>query len=622
MRTTFWMSIIRPIAILAFVLSPVLSLAGPYPGSVEIHRFQTDKVIYKPGETVSFQIDFTQTFGSNMTLADRLTIQVWIERELDPPFLAAETSPTANPHERKQLTLNWTADKDVFGHRAWVRFADAEGRLLAESDTLFDVASDWIHVMRLATLGAGASASRTTDDVRMQGMIQRMREGYFNTFEAYCFSPEPYILAPVPESWPYQNAKPEDPPILKERLQTWGKELHRQGMKFVAYNETSSISGPEDLQFFKEVSIRKPYATYFEAKGMFTPNTIKVAPRFATQLAQSIGMFGWDGILMDSAIDANLRTSQGYDRSGRKITGLTAGEVGYQYLAEAHQKARALNPDFRFLSQNATSVSNIGVREPVDQIFPWIAQNAELMKIREYSKLVDIYTAEIDAHFKPRDGRYPLTYETMSVSLNSLVEALGRPLMAWAYIVPPYPNEYAVSFVRPYFALHLASRAHVDDHFDFYGGGASEQRTSPAAQQFIRYNRFLARFSYYLHDPGLKWLTNPRERFTVTASKSLFWERTVYRRALPSGGERIVINLLNLPSNGKILDQTEIPPPAQNVTLTLGKELNPSGVVYLSADDPSLHPLVLEKVAAVKSGQEYRLPPITCWALVVIETRK
>jgi hypothetical protein len=616
------MSNIRLIAILALVLSPVLGLAKPYPGSVEIHRFQTDKVIYKPGETVSFQVVFTQAFGSDVTTADRLFIQVWIERELDAPFLATETSLEASQHERKEVTLKWTADRDVFGHRAWVRFADAEGRLLAESDTLFDVASDWIDVMRLATLGANASATKVIDDAQMQSMIQRMREGYFNAFEVFTFSPEPYVLAPIADSWPYQYTKPDDPPILRERLQTWSKELHRQGFKFVAYNETSAISGPEDLHFFKDLSTGKPYATYFEEKGMFTPNAIKVAPRFATQLAQSIRMFGWDGILMDSAIDTDIRTSQGYDRSGHKLTDLSAGEVGYQYLAEAHQKARALNPDFRFLSQNATSVSHIGVREPVDKIYLWVTQNAERMRIREYSKLVDIYTAEIDANFEPHDGRYPLTYETMSVSLNSLVEVLGRPLMAWAYLVPPYPKEYAVSFVRPYFALHLASRTHVDDHFDFYGGAASEQRISPAAQQFIRYNRFLARFSYYLHDPELKWLTNPRERFTVTGSKPLFWERTVYRRPLPNGGERIVINLLNLPSNGKILDQTELPPPAQNVTLTLGEELKSSRVVYLSADDPSLQPLALEKVTAVDSGQEYRLPPITCWALVVIETGK
>src|SRR2546423_13528459 len=112
MKTAFWMSIIRSIAILAFVLSPVLGPAMPYPASVAINRFQTNKVIYKPGETVTFQVDFTQVFSSGVTPADRLTIQVWMERELDPPFLAAETSLTASPQERKQLTLNWTADKD------------------------------------------------------------------------------------------------------------------------------------------------------------------------------------------------------------------------------------------------------------------------------------------------------------------------------------------------------------------------------------------------------------------------------------------------------------------------------------------------------------------------------
>src|ERR1700674_588745 len=109
MKTTFlWISKIRLIAILALVLSPVLGLAKQYPASVEIQRFQTDKVIYKPGETVSFQVDFTQAFGSDVTPADRLTIQVWIERELAAPFLATETSLTASRQEHKQVILNWT----------------------------------------------------------------------------------------------------------------------------------------------------------------------------------------------------------------------------------------------------------------------------------------------------------------------------------------------------------------------------------------------------------------------------------------------------------------------------------------------------------------------------------
>lgn len=271
--------------------------------------------------------------------------------------------------------------------------------------------------------------------------------------------------------------------------------------------------------------------------------------------------------------------------------------------------------------QNATSVSHVGVKEPTDAVYPWIVKNARRLDISKLSEVADLYTAEIDAQHEPRDGRYPLTYEQMSVSLNSLVEVLGRPLMAWAFLLPPEPKEYSVAYVRPYMATYLASRAHINDHFAFFGGAISDNANSPAARQFLKYQRFLARFSRYLQDPELKWMLDASERLQVDAPRPLFWKRTVYHKPLPQGGERIVLNILNLPSNGNILGQTEIPEPVQNVTLRIPGEFQPERVVFLDADNPSLTPLALESIATTSEGTEYRLPPVTSWAMVVIETK-
>lgn len=156
----------------------------------------------------------------------------------------------------------------------------------------------------------------------------------------------------------------------------------------------------------------------------------------------------------------------------------------------------ALKPDFKFLCQNATSISHNGVEMSVNEMYPWIKQNAERLNIRKLSEVVDLYTLEIDAHNVPRDGRYPLTYEKMSIALNSIVEMTGRPLMAWAYLATPFYKEYSVQFVRPYMAIHLASRTQVHDHFVRYGGAMSPGRDSPVSRAFLKYNRFFARFSY------------------------------------------------------------------------------------------------------------------------------
>lgn len=618
MRSSFLLSLILS------TLLPGIALAGEYPDSVVIHQFQAKKAISKPGELVEFDVAYTSGSGHEAKEVGGLRAEIWVEREMDPPFMAAKKDLVAHPHVSQKTTLTWKADKDVFGHRATIRFVDAEDRVLAEEQTLFDVADNWIHVMRLASIGANHCAYRGYADEAMNKMISKIRAAYCNAFEVFTFSPEPYQLAPKKEFWPYQyrKGKPDVPPISKERLQAWGKRLHEQGMRFVAYNETSAIHGPEDWQIFlRVVSKEKPYAHYFEDEGMFTPNALKIAPLFAQQLEESVRMFGWDGILMDSAIACFINTAQGTDRPGRRLTTLSVGEVGHTYLAEARKRALSVNPDFRFLCQNATSVSHIGVKESVDGVYPWIAKNAERLKIQKLSEVVDLYTAEIDAHNEPRDGRYPLTYEQMSVSLNSLVEVLNRPLMAWSFLVPPFPEFYSVAYTRPLMATHLASRTQVHDHFVFYGGAISDGSNAPASRQFLQYNRFLARFSYYLHDPSLKWMLDADKKFEIGSSHPLFWKRTVYRRPLPDGGERIVINLLNLPSNGQILEQAEIPEIAQNVTIRMGESIHPKRVVCLNADDPSLDPLSLAPVGDGEGGgREYRLPPITSWMVVVIET--
>jgi hypothetical protein len=93
----------------------------------------------------------------------------------------------------------------------------------------------------------------------------------------------------------------------------------------------------------------------------------------------------------------------------------------------------------------------------------------------------------------------------------------------------------------------------------------------------------------------------------------------VYQRALPDGHKRFVLHLLNLPSNGLILDQTEVPPVAQNVELHVRQELKPLRVACLDADDESLEVLTLAKSGETPDATVYRIPPFKCWAVIVIE---
>ncbi len=596
-----------------------------YPSSIKIKNFQTDRAIYKPGKPVNFLVEFTAK-GNHQDNSDKnLDIQIWVERALEKPFLATSKK-VASTGKTQKIKIEWLwADKNVFGHRAWVRFVDERGRLIAEKDTFFDIAKNWINVMRMVCIGTKNLTSPEYPDANIEERISQMRSAYLNALEMFTFSPKPYVLAPKENKWLYQYQYKKPAPrfyISKERLQAWGRALHKNGMKYVAYNETSAAEGPEDWQTYQTWldNGKTPYAHYFKDKGMFAPNSIKIADLFAKEMANSVKMFGWDGVLMDSAIACHIRTAEGMDKNGKQLTDLTVGEVGYKHLEEARKLTKAINPDFCFLSQNATSITHNGVKLEPAKMYPWIKANAERMKIKKYSELVDLYTLEIDSHHEPRDGRYPLTYEKMSLALNSVVEVTGRPLMSWAYIVTPFYDEYSVAFSRPYMALIFASRTKLNDHFAGYGGAWSDGSESPASEQFIKYNRFMARFSYYLWDPKLKWKYDPGNDFSVSASRPLFWDKLVYERKLDNGKKQTVINLLNLPSNGTILGQKEIPPLAQNVTLKIRNNRSISRVVIINADSDTLEPVTLLKDRDEGNCSVYRVPPVTCWSLVIIES--
>lgn len=590
-----------------------------YPTALSIQKFETDKVIYKTREKAKFICEFISHNNHQGNASDKVEIQIWLEREVARPELCASKSIQLKKGINRE-ELSWGTDKNVFGHLATMKIIDGFGRTLGERETLFDVANNWVDVMRLASIGANKCATKDFPEDSMRLMIAKMRTAYINAFEVFTFSPKPYYLAPVENEWPYQYSKVV---ISKDKLIQWSKLLHQSGMKFVAYNETSAAEGPDDWKIYLKVvdNGKTPYAHYFKDKGMFVPNMLKIADLFSKELSESIKMFGWDGILMDSAIDGHKRTAEGMDKDGKNLTDLSIGEVGYKYLEKARESAKKVNPDFCFLSQNATTISHIGVKQDADKMYPWIKENAEKMKIRKYSELADIYTLEIDSHNEPRDGRYPLTYEKMSVALNSIVETTGRPLMSWAFVVPPYYDEYSVSFTRPYMSLIYASRTKLHDHFDFYGGALSDGSESPASKQFIKYNRFAARFSYYLWNPNFKWVIDPSQSMDIKGSRPLFWKRTAYQTNSEGGDIFTVVNLLNLPSNGTILSQKEIPDFFQNGVITLSGQIKDvKKVVFLNADDESIKPLELVPLSEDGGAKRYSIPPVEAWALLVIQS--
>jgi phosphoglycolate phosphatase-like HAD superfamily hydrolase len=588
-----------------------------YPGDVTVRDFRAEQMMYKPGEPVRFVVDFTAHAPPVNGKTPPLTLEISIEQELSPPFVAVRQTAELKPGVQRAELVWQTGGRDVYGHRATLHCRDAFGRVLAEAETLFDVADDWTPVMRLAAMEAAGLARPDRSQEDIDANIKMLRQAHINAVEAFTTTPRPYLLTPKERAWPYQYG--ENRLVSADVLRAWGKALHRNGMKFILYNEMSAITGPDAWKIWDD-SWPKPrlITTYFAEKGMFNPNMLAIKDDFADQLAASIREYGWDGILMDSVGGAYRITAEGFNQAGERLTDLSIGEVSYRFLSAARQKARAENPDFRFLSQSAPQVSLKGIADSTSEIFGAIMRRAELLGLRRYSQANDMYTAEFDSHTEPRDGRYPLTYEAVLASMNSIRAAVGQPLMAWAHLSSPDYSEYSVAFVRPYLAAHFAARTQTHDHFGFYSGALSDGAGAPVSRQITRYNRFASRFSYYLFSPELHWLIEPDAAIRVSATRPILWDKTVYQRTTASGQRQMIIHLLNLPDDHHALGQKQIPPMAQNIAIRLPANKPMSTAWFLSADDDALQPLPLLPEKNADSSTTWRLPPLDCWGMVIM----
>ena len=592
-----------------------------YPIPVQVSKFESRKVIYKSNETIDFEVHLSTGAPQPAPQTGyQLRCQIWIEQEVAPPMLVAEQTIALKEKSAQFEVYLPKLLPPMQGCRATLKVNDIYGRCLAEAETLFDVADNWIPVMRMAAIQAWIVAHPDIQEDEIKARIHSFREQNINTLEMYSPFPAPYQLAPKNKTWNFLYPGSGVKQISADQLTLWGERLHGAGMKYLAYNESSAFSGSREFSFYHPHSgLNKPWATYFKKRGMFAPNALKIGPVLGQELRESISLFGWDGVLLDSTLQNYLATAEGVTHEGRPITDKTPGKIGQSYLRDARGGTQKVKSDFKYISQNATVISNAGVREPLDKIYSWIQKRAAKLDIGAYSPHTDMYSLEIDPHNRPRDGRYPLTYDKLSVTLNSIREITGKPLLSWASLTHPAYNEYSPSFLKPFFAIHLASRTQIHDHYLMYTGALSLGKYSPAGKAFSLYNRFLARFSYYMTSPTLRWVSVPKRLFRISDSNTVFWERTIYRRQKADGTPQYVVHILNHPGNLEMLGRSDSSPKQQNLNIEILPPGLPCTLTWLDSDDVSLTPLKLNKFETEEHMQRYIIPPFSNWGILVID---
>ena len=577
-----------------------------------ITQFQSRKMIYQPTENVIFDL----AINSDQTYTDA-KIDLWVEQEVD-----TKIHVYSQPHQiapgAQQISIDWPLsgtglNNNVNGHLARVTVKDSSGRIIAEKETLFDVVDNWWKVMRLANWRGSTAANSGKSDTNIHGTVSALRKWGFNTFELFHYS-DPWDLDPAGDTW--EDIDYAGRFIARDRVVEWGNALHAQGMKYLAYNETAAIQGPTEWQVLMNGSV---WQKYYGDKSYFTPNLNFLSQRWADENIAAVNAFDFDGILMDSAYQTgHWTTKYGVDNNGDPMPQSSTGAYMHDWLGPAKSTVRAEKNSFAYVSQNAFPLVTYALNEPLDNVYNKVLATANSQDVWPYNQDVDVWSIEWDSVNTPSSS-YPQEYDRMAVLMTSLAEVVGKPVLQWAFLTSA--SRTGIAYIRPKLATYYAARLKVHDHQTFYEGLLGRYEDEADSLQYAQYLRFKARYSYYLDDPDLEWIQQPENSyFTLSASKDLFWNRTVYHR-LDEGKHEYIINVLNLPSNGKIEGQTEIPPTAVNVSLGINKSIGDYEVFSLDADDATLVPIAISTSSEDGSNRYYSLPSVRSWQVLVLKEK-
>ncbi len=613
------------------------------PNAVEVLSFDSDKVMYNAGESVTFRVHL-RVGNANPSLIPAVTplvspplvLEVWDACGLRAPAKVAEARLAAAGSAPVEASLSWTPVAQCYGHLATLRVFDGAGRELARTDTLYEVTEgNWQYLLRYASIAGSLGANEQLTQADLERIVAGMRTAQLNALELFAWMPESYELSPNTPRWKsLYYRRDTDLFISAEKLTALGKLLHANGMKLLAYNETSVLDpallppgdDPESYKIYEKQGDGHPQlvAPYKTSERCFQPNCLKVADMFSRELSASVRRFDWDGVLMDSALWGFYATATGVDARGKPLTTLTPGQVGERYLAPARARVHAVKPGFRFICQNAFA-SLIGRdyhwKLPRDEQFATLERYIR-DNYREVPDLVDAWSAELDPHYEPQQN-YPQTFEQYIISMNAVRELTGKPLLQWTQVAAPYAGDYTDAYAGALLSALGAGRVSYNDHFSNYGGLLGPWSNAPTNQRQLQINRFLTRYSQYLRAPELRWIRDPSTQFTVKAKRELCWKSTVYQQETAEGFQWIV-NLLNLdspyvrPQNMGAAPHA-IPPAAFPVIVSWQPEGGvPEGVqaYALDAEDASLCALPLE----IERGQgqvSVALPPIRSWMVLV-----
>jgi len=515
------------------------------------------------------------------------------------------------PGEAARVRLRWPPLPE-WGHGLEVRLLDADGAQLDVAREYFAVSDNFSRVGQIVVFNPGWMK----DDWRIPRYVEWARRNAIGTIEYYCWAPDQvFDLTPDAEVFePHTESQGAYRAQLRRSfLQDLVVQAHEGGLRVLAMDTgmaslPGALSHPEQARYTAEGQIYIYNGDIHDGKRfnavpahVFTEERIRA---WATEMADSVDMFGWDGVRFDwNFIPASPADPLDLDAEGERDR-----NTWYDWQG---RPAHELFPE-----PDATGASLCRLwRETVTSRHPRFVYHGNYQVNAEVRDTFPQYTnaACADSGIL-REGllNVALRYPTWQEWADALMETTR--------VIRPLGGQPSVGWMRGYapgsISHSVLQYCMISAGFHWYGSAGARHSIDDTWTRF----RHALRFSEYFYDPAFL----PAEAATVTGGgvERVLWEPFVFVR---DEGERreTLVHLVNLPESDHIIQRHAIPPVRENLTVTIDL---PEGArvesCHVLVPDPHPHAQPLDWVLAGAGHAVVTLPELREMASVLMVARK
>jgi len=527
--------------------------------TVGIARVESGRLIYWPDErgfaTVKLRSHATEP--QSVRLAATVEGRPGEAREL--PEQTVEVAPGA----AEEVALHWDHAGE-WGYELSVRVLDAAGEVLDAAREYFAVAGNFSRVGQMTVFNPGWM----NDDWRIARRVEWARRNGIGTIEYYCWAPD-QVFDLTPDTEVFEPHTESQGSYRTELTRSFLRELvaqaHEGGLRVLAMDTgmaglPGALSHPERVKYTAEGQIYLYNGGIHDGRRfnavpahLFTSERIR---DWATEMADSVDMFGWDGVRFDwnfipvspqdplylGGEDEDPDRYVWYDWQGR-----SAHELFPEPDATAAELCRTWRETVAARHPRFVYHGNYQVDEAMLRTFP------------QYTRAACAGSGIL------REGllNVAIRYPTWQAWTDALMETTR--------VIRPLGAQPSVGWMRGYAPGSVSQRVlqycMMAAGFHWYGSAAARHSIDDTWTRF----RHALRFSEYFYGPGFLPAQEPSEVATVEGAgvERVLWEPFVFVRK--DGNTReMLVHLINLPASDYIIQRHEVPPARERLSVTVG----------------------------------------------------